>query len=100
MPNVDGALFLTGKGDLGEVVEKTVSMNFYLLGYHFTDSLIFFTKERLIILTSTKKGKLLPAFWDYFHKKIYFICLYCNLDKFLVSQNIELNPLILADRGR
>ena len=44
MPNVDGALFLTGKGDLGDVVEKSVSMNFFLLGYHFTDSLIFFTK--------------------------------------------------------
>ena len=64
MPNVDGALFLTGKSDLGNVVEKSVAMSFYLLGYHFTDSLIFFTKERLIILTSTKKGKSNPAFCD------------------------------------
>ena len=79
MPNVDGALFLTGKGDLGEMVEKSVSMNFFLLGYHFTDSLIFFTKERLIILTSTKKGKVIPAFFMYFMNLLYIYTMVASI---------------------
>ena len=88
MPNVDGALFLTGKGDMGEIVEKTVSMNYYLLGYHFTDSLIFFTKERLIILTSTKKGKFVPAFWDHiFILRYIYIYTYYNTS---LHRNLDL----------
>ena len=57
---MDAMVFLTGRANNANLIPNTISLHYWLLGYHFTDTLMVFTKDTLTVLSSTKKSKYPP----------------------------------------
>ena len=57
MGDTDAMVFLTGRASNQNILPNTISLHHWLLGYHFTDTLMVFTKDTLSVLSSTKKRK-------------------------------------------
>ncbi|KAJ1889204.1 FACT complex subunit spt16, partial [Coemansia sp. IMI 209127] len=57
--DVGSILILQGRADEKRPYTKTIATQMWLLGYEFPNTLMFFTKEKIYILASQKKAKIL-----------------------------------------
>ncbi|KAJ2703732.1 FACT complex subunit spt16 [Coemansia sp. IMI 203386] len=59
--SVDSALVLQGRSDETNPYTKTIAIQMWLLGYEFPNTLIIFTSDKVYIVASQKKAKILEA---------------------------------------
>jgi nucleosome binding factor SPN SPT16 subunit len=59
--NADSLLFVTGTSDDEISYQKTISLQIWLLGYEFPETLVLITMDKVYFVTSQKKGKILET---------------------------------------
>jgi len=59
--NADSLLFVTGTSEDEISYQKTISLQIWLLGYEFPETLILITMDKVFFVTSQKKGKILET---------------------------------------
>jgi len=70
--NADSLLFVTGTSDDEISYQKTISLQIWLLGYEFPETLILITMDKVYFVTSQKKGKILETLDNKSDKQVPF----------------------------